>query len=324
MSGFFSAIGSLISTLFWVALTLGVIFGVIAFFGYNKLRHLSESVKETWSNVTVVQHKQISLINQLLDVVKGYQESEKLVILKVSEDASNTASVAQMYQQSGMVLSTVSGMAQKFPELKANEQYKRLIDSIQTCEKELEVARQRFNQSVKDYNIQRSSIPHVFYSTTLGFRAASYLEFAGSEQVSDMGALKSFSSDANGDRLNQLLSAAGGRALEMGGKAYESGRVITAKAIESGKALAENAQEKIRDLSDKVEKNDFAAPPPPPQRPNEPEVLYYFLDVNNKAQGPVKMKTLKDDVVAGRLQENVMIAEVGSPNWIPLPTLARV
>ena len=324
MSGFFSAIGSLISTLFWVALTLGVIFGVIAFFGYNKLRHLSESVKETWSNVTVVQHKQISLINQLLDVVKGYQESEKLVILKVSEDASNTASVAQMYQQSGMVLSTVSGMAQKFPELKANEQYKRLIDSIQTCEKELEVARQRFNQSVKDYNIQRSSIPHVFYSTTLGFRAASYLEFAGSEQVSDMGALKSFSSDTDGDRLNQLLSAAGGRALEMGGKAYESGRVITAKAIESGKALAENAQEKIRDLSDKVEKNDFAAPPPPPQRPNEPEVLYYFLDVNNKAQGPVKMKTLKDDVVAGRLQENVMIAEVGSPNWIPLPTLARV
>jgi len=325
MSGFFSAIGSLISTLFWVALTLAVIFGVIAFVGYNKLRHLSESVKETWSNVTVVQHKQISLINQLLDVVKGYQESEKLVILKVSEDASNTASVAQMYQQSGMVLSTVSGMAQKFPELKANEQYKRLIDSIQTSERELEVARQKFNQSVKDYNIQRSSIPHVFYSATLGFRAASYLEFSGSEQVSDMGTLKSFSSDADGDRLNQLLSAAGGRAMEIGGKAFESGRFITAKAIEGGKALAENAQEKMRDISDKAEKNEHAAPPPPPpQASNEPEALYYFLDVNNQAQGPVKMKTLKDDVLAGRLHENVMVAEVGSPNWIPLPTLSAV
>lgn len=114
MSGFFSAVGSFISMLFWLVITVAVIVAVIAFFGYNKLRQLSESVKERWSNVTVVQRKQVSLINQLLDVVKGYQESEKLVVLKISEDVSNTATVAQMYQQSGTVLSTVSGVAQKF------------------------------------------------------------------------------------------------------------------------------------------------------------------------------------------------------------------
>ena len=325
MSSFFGAIGSFLSTLFWLAVIIAVGVGVVAFFGYNKLRHLSESVKEGWSNVTVVQRKQISLINQLLDVVKGYQESEKLVVLKVSEDVSNTAAVAQMYHQAGTVLSSVSGMAQKFPELKSNEQYERLIDSIQTCERELEWARQRFNASVKEYNTLRSSIPHVFYSATLGFRATGYLEFSGAEQVSDMGSLKSFSSDSDGDRLNQLLSAAGSKALEFGGKAFENGRAMTNKAIEGGKILAESAQEKIRDISDKSAKSDHVAPPPPPPIPRvqkDPEPLYYFLhasDSGNAAQGPVSLQLLRADIAAGKIPASVLIAKVGSATWEEIP-----
>lgn len=317
MSGFFSGLWSLITTVFWLVVVIAIAIGVIAFLGYNQLRKLSEAIKEAWPNVTVVQRKQISLINQLLDVVKGYQESEKLVVLKVSEDAANAHSVAQMYQQSGTVLSTVSGMAQKFPELKANEQYKRLIDSIQMCERELELARQKYNQVVKAYNVHRSSIPHVFYSTTLGFREATYLEFSGAEQTSDMGALKSFSSDADGDRLNQLLTTASGKALEFGGKALEGGRVITAKAIEGSKILAESAQDKIRDIA---EKNSHPAPPPPPppQTAGKHNVLYYFLDSKNETQGPVKLQDIQDHVTEGRLPSDVLIASVGSASWVAL------
>lgn len=72
MSGSFSAIWGFITTVFWIAFFLAIVLGVIAFLGYNQLRHLSEAVKkEASSNVTVVQRKQISLINQLLEVVKG-------------------------------------------------------------------------------------------------------------------------------------------------------------------------------------------------------------------------------------------------------------
>ena len=323
MSGFFSAIGSLISTLFWLVLCLAVIVAVVAFFGYNKLRHLSESVKEAWSNVTVVQRKQISLINQLLDVVKGYQESEKLVMLKVSDDVANTSAVAQMYQQSGTVLSSVSGMAQKFPELKANEQYQRLIDSIQSCERKLEAARQDFNQHVKVYNVQRSSIPHVFYSTTLGFKAASYLEFSGADQVTDMGTLQSFSSDSDGDRLNQLLSVAGSKALEFGGKALEGGRLLTTKAVEGSMALAETAQEKIRARAERAEPS--MAPPPPLEldaAPPVPEVMYYFLDSDNKPQGPESLHSIREASASGRLLGDVRVAAVGSQQWLKLATIA--
>lgn len=323
MTDFFISLWGFISTVLWLLFIVAVIIGVVAFFGYNRLRHFSEVVKEAGSNVTIVQRKQISLINQLQDVVSSFQESEKFVMLKVSEDVSNVNSIAHLYQQSGTVLSTVSNMAQKFPELKSNEQYKRLIDSIQACERELEVARQKFNQEVKTYNVHRSSIPHVFYSSTLGFREAPYLEFSGAEQTSDMGSLKSFSSDSDGDRLNQLLGSAGGKALELSGRVMENGRLITAKVIEGGKALAENAQDKFREISDKTDGSEqfMAPPPPPPPLPKDAEVMYYFLDVGNTAQGPVKLQKIKSKVNEGQLKSDVLIAAVGSANWTELSNI---
>lgn len=234
--------------LFQFALLVIVVVGVIAFFGYNKLRGLSELIREAWSNIGVVGRKQASLINQLIDVVKGYQESEKLVMLKVSEDMSNATSVAQMYQQSGMVLSSVNGLAEKFPELKANQQYMRLIDSIQACESQLEDARAKYNSSVRGYNTARSSIPTVFYAPVLGFKVAPYLEFEGNDQVMDMGSLKSFSADNDGERLNALLGKAGGKLLEVSGKTLEAGKAAAQKAVEGGKALADRTQEKIENI----------------------------------------------------------------------------
>ncbi|MDO9011728.1 MAG: LemA family protein [Gallionella sp.] len=228
MSGFFSFIGGLIE----FVLFLGVVIAVIAFMGYNGLRTLSESFREAMSNIGVVSNKQASLINQLIEVVKGYQESEKFVMLKVSDDMSQAGKAAQVYQQSNMVLSAASGIAQKFPELKTNEQYKRLIDSMQACEAQLECARQRYNGAVKEYNVKRSSIPTVFYAATLGFKVAPYLEFEGANQVIDMGTIKSFSSDDDGARLNALIGMAGSKVLEAGSKAIEGGRLIAGAAQE--------------------------------------------------------------------------------------------
>jgi hypothetical protein len=64
---------------------------------------LAEGIREAWSNVGVVARKQASLTNQLIDVVKGYQDAENLVMLKVSESASMTA-IQETFKQSGAVL----------------------------------------------------------------------------------------------------------------------------------------------------------------------------------------------------------------------------
>ena len=216
-----------------------VVLAVVAFLGYNKLRGLSEAIREGWSNIGVVAKKQVSLINQLQDVVKGYQESEKFVMLKVSNDVSSANQLAQLHQQSSMVMSAVGNMAQKFPELKANTQYQRLIDSMQDCEAQLEAARQHYNGTVKAYNTARSSIPHVFYASTLGFRTAPYLEFDDNTPMLEVGTMKTFDADNDGERLNALLGQAGSKLMAVG-----------SKAIEGGKAIAETAQEKIRKIQD--------------------------------------------------------------------------
>jgi hypothetical protein len=226
-----------ITGLFQLVIFIAIVLAILAFIGYNELRSLSESIKEAWSNIGVIGRKQASLINQLIDVVKGYQESEKLIMLKVSEDISNAANLANMYQQSGVVLSSVNGLAEKFPELKADKQYQRLIDSIQSCESQLEGARAAYNRSVRKYNTSRSSIPAVFYASMLGFNAAPYLEFEGNNQIMDMGTLKSFSSDDDGERLNALLGKAANKLLE-----------VSNKTIDAGKNFAEKAQAKIDDI----------------------------------------------------------------------------
>ena len=240
------AILSFIGSLFTFLLFVVIVVAVIAFWGYNTLRSLSENIREGWSNIGVVAKKQVSLINQLQDVVKGYQESEKLVMLKVSSDVSSANHLAQLHQQSSMVLSAVGSMAQKFPELKANDQYQRLIDSIQTCEAQLESSRQKYNASVKFYNVARSSIPHIFYASTLGFKNAPYLEFDGETPLLEVGAMKAFVSDDDGERLNILLGQAGNKLLEVGNK-----------AIEGSKQIAEAAHEKIKQIQETKIESDI-------------------------------------------------------------------
>lgn len=245
-------IGTVITFIFWIA----VIVAVIAFWGYNSLRALSENIRESWSNIGVVGKKQVSLVNQLIEVVKGYQESEKLVMLKVSEDVSSANQIAQIHQQSSMVLSAVGGMAQKFPELKSNDQYQRLIDSIQTSEGQLESARQKYNSTVKSYNVKRSSIPHIFYASTLGFKNAPYLEFDSEMNIQEIGTMKSFSSDEDGERLNLLLGKAGNKLLEVGNKALEGSKVVAEIAHEKTKQIADIAHEKLMQAQEKNEQQN--------------------------------------------------------------------
>ena len=229
---------SFISFVFWVAVVAVTVMGFLAFRGYNGLRLLSENVKEAWSNIGVTVGKQASLINQLINAVSSYAEGEKLVMLKVSQDASLSA-VQQVHQQGGLVMSAVSGMAQKFPDLKANGQYVSLMNAISDVENQLEHQRQSYNAATKAYNVRRTSIPDVFYSKLLGFNEAPYLDFDGSSEK-NTSTLQSFVTD-DGQRLNQLLSGAGNKVLEV------SQQVASATIVHS-KHIATVAKSKVEEI----------------------------------------------------------------------------
>lgn len=202
MSSFFGFIGSLIQ----IAIFLLIVVGVIAFFGYNSLR-------------------------ALIEMVKGYADNEKFVHLQILSDVSVTG-MAQAHQASGQMVTAISGMAQRFPDLKANEQYNMLMQAVLNIEYDLEAQRERYNAAAKSYNVKRTSIPHIFYASTLGFKSAPYLDLASAE-TEDVGMLKTMQSD-DGERLNQLLGAAGSRTASAlraaGSKALEHSKVAVQAA----------------------------------------------------------------------------------------------
>ena len=232
--------------MFYFILLLVIVIGVVLM-GYNKLRALSENLKESWSNIGVILRKQNSLVTQLIEVAKDYQENEKLITFKVSEDMS-VGAVSQAYQQQGAVLATVAGVAQRFPELKSNEQYNNLMQSLNKLEDELSLKRGQYNSAAKQYNVQRTSIPHVFYSTSLGFKPAPYLNLDA--DTKDFVDLDGAISD-DGERLNALLAGASGRVIN-------AGKEMSSKAIETGKNIVDKSQEQIKQLknSEKTQKDE--------------------------------------------------------------------
>lgn len=259
---------------------IAVIFTIVALWGYNRIRRLSEDVKEAWSNITVAMKKKVSLVNQLIDTVRSYQESEKLVMLKLSEDLT-VSSFGETYQQSGAVLSAISGMAQRYPELKFGEQYHRLADSIQQSEATIESARTRYNMAVKEYNVARTSIPHVFYARLMGFGTAMYLNLDAAEDNASVTQRPIISDD--GERVNELLGMAGSKVVGAAKRLADQGRLLGDKG-------AARMHQTVG-------------------------AEFHYLDADRNPQGPVTRVELDHLFQAGKITADTDLLTTGSKSW---------
>lgn len=279
------AIVNFIQFLFFIA----IILGVAAFFSYNKLQVLAQEVKEKASNVQVVISKKLSLINQMIDLVKNYQEGEQFTYLKVSQDTS-TAAMMQAYSQSGLLLTSLQGLADRFPNLKANEQYHRLGNNIEKSESDIQNARQIYNAAVKEYNSKRLSIPTVFVARFIGFSEAPYLEFDLSA-MKDVTTLKEFKTD-DGQRLEQLISGAGNQLLG-------ATRTLVGQASQIGKTLTEKIIVPVQEKS------------------------YFYMAAGSTPKGPVPRSQLDILSSTGEVDAATLIAEVGSQEWVPYSSFSQ-
>ncbi len=279
---------SLISLIRW-GIFFGIVIAIFAGFTYNKLQRLAQNVKEKRSNIQVALSKKIAEINQLVNMVKGYQEFEQFTTLKISNDTSASA-MNMAYQQSQAMLAAIQGAAQRFPDLKTSGQYHRIEDSIQGCEKNIQQNRLIFNNAVKEYNNAALAIPAVFVSRLLGFPAASYLEFDTSG-MPDETSLRQFKTD-DGERLNQMLGQAGGAIAGV------------------GKNLVIQAGQVGRSVQEKLSTGERAALAAGPQ--------YFYLAPGGVPQGPTAIEEIRSMVLQGKLPLNSMVALAGSTQWIPL------
>ena len=282
----------LISTLFTLVFLAALVLAALAVWSYNSLRRLAENVKEAQSNVDIALRKKVSLINRLSEMANQYREGEKLVMLKVSQDNSEAA-MRDSYQQSTAMLATIQGMAQRFPELKATDQFKELLPAIDRAETDLQNWRVRCNATIKDYNSHRSALPHALYAGLLGFRPARYLELESVESSDSMIERSAFSDD--GDQVKELLGMAGTRMLG-----------ATKTLASQGKLLAEKAATRVQ--------AEMAA------RAAAPE--FHYLDADKSPKGPVSRDELDLLFRSGAISAETDILQTGGKSWTKYATLS--
>lgn len=187
---------------------------------YNQLRVRAEAVKRAQSNLVGELRKRATLANQLIDVCKGYGDHEKLTHLTVAASADSAADPMRLATDTKQAITGVSFVAERFPELKANETYRTLMEQLKAIEDTLQLKREALNREAEQYNGYRASFPVVLIASQLGYPEAPY--FSTDEAGLEAGA--SFRTDDGeiiraqfarigkgmGDATRQLGSAAGG------------------------------------------------------------------------------------------------------------------
>ena len=288
-----------ITSLFWLAFYVAVILGGVALWGYNKLRRYVEDVREAESNTSVVIAKKTQLVNDLTALVLRYHQDEQLVVLKVSSDNS-VGSMMTSYNSAGAVLSTIGGLAQRYPDLKSNAQFGMLMDSISNCEREIQDWRLKFNATAKTYNIHRSSVPHTFYAGFLGFQQAQYLNF--DSMGAAMGASTAATLADDGERMREIMGLAGSKALG-------AGKVLAGQ----GRMLVEKTASKLQDARFNP---GAAAEPAEAVRSLGAGEQFSYLDSANIPQGPMSRSELDHLFQTGRITAETNVLKAGAKGWV--------
>ena len=179
-----------------VALVLFVIIG-LSLFGfvkntYNGMVTLDENVNQTWAQVQNVYQRRYDLIPNLVETVKGYAKHEQQTFQAVTEARSKVGGVIQLkaedltpenlakfqQAQAGLAgaLQRLMVVMERYPELKANQNFIRLQDELAGTENRIAVERKRFNEAVQVYNSTIRKFPQNILAGMFGFEKKPYFE----------------------------------------------------------------------------------------------------------------------------------------------------
>lgn len=158
---------------------------------YNKLVSLEENVNEKWSQVENVYQRRADLIPNLVNTVKGYAEHEQQTLTKVIEARSKATSVdvdpnnlspqaLQKFQQAqkglSSALSRLMVVVERYPELKASQNFRDLQAQLEGTENRIAVERRKFNQAARKYNTTIRKFPTNLIANSMGFEKKAYFE----------------------------------------------------------------------------------------------------------------------------------------------------
>lgn len=159
--------------------------------GYNGMVTMDEGVQNKWADVQTQYQRRADLIPNLVSTVKGYATHEKSTLeevvkarsqasqVKVDADDLTPEKLAQFQKSQGDLSSALGRLmvvVEKYPELKANENFQELQSQLEGTENRITVARRDFNEAAKEYNVSIRRFPKSMLAGIFGFEKKAYFE----------------------------------------------------------------------------------------------------------------------------------------------------
>ena len=146
-----------------------VIVILLLFYYYNRIRILYNRIEEAWAQIDVQLKKRYDLVPNLVETVKGYAKHEKEIFEKVAESRQGmiSGSREERIESSNQLTSTLKSLfaiAENYPILKANENFKLLQEQLEGIENKIAYARQYYNSTVLSYNNVITTIPGRWFA----------------------------------------------------------------------------------------------------------------------------------------------------------------
>src|SRR5258706_4549231 len=132
---------------------------------YNRFVSQEEAIKAQWAQVQNQLQRRNDLIPNLVQTVKGYAQHEEGVFKDIADARSRLLAAKtpeetiQAANQQTSALGRLLAISENYPQLKANEQFNRLMDELAGTENRIAVERQRYNKRIQDYNTATKQIP---------------------------------------------------------------------------------------------------------------------------------------------------------------------
>ncbi|MEQ1598343.1 MAG: LemA family protein [Methylotenera sp.] len=172
---------------FWTKLLPLIMLLSLSGCGYNQFQSLDEEAKASWSEVLNQYQRRADLVPNLVETVKGYAEHEKEVLTDVANARSKVGSMqvtpellndpeafAKFQAAQGQLTSALSrlmAVAENYPNLKADQGFRDLQAQLEGTENRVTVARNRYIETIKDYNVAVRSFPNNLTAMMFGYKA---------------------------------------------------------------------------------------------------------------------------------------------------------
>ncbi len=156
---------------------IGILIGL-----YNSLVQLRVRADSAWSDIDVQLKRRHDLIPNLVETVKGYAAHEKGTFETIAKfrsramQATTPADRAQAEGQLTMALKSLFAVAEAYPQLRANENFMSLQNSLSQIESDIQNSRRYYNAVVRDYNTRIQSFPANLLAGSMGFPPRQFFE----------------------------------------------------------------------------------------------------------------------------------------------------